>query len=74
MRCQVAVRPALPPLTVDAFPDAALPHVNLSAALPPEDWERLSRNACRRASYRCGRLAHPRLHACMRPRLNLYLW
>ena len=52
------MRPTLPPLSVDAFPDAALPHVNLASALPKEDWERLCRSACRRASYRSQRPFH----------------
>ena len=49
----MAVRPDLPPLTVDALPDAAAPCSRLASLLPKDDWERLDRQACRRASYRC---------------------
>ena len=49
---QVAVRPGMPPLTVDALPDAAAPFSKLSSLLPKDDWERLDRQTCRRASFR----------------------
>ncbi|KAK9834983.1 hypothetical protein WJX81_001972 [Elliptochloris bilobata] len=50
---QVMVRPSLPPLTLEALPAALAQHASLGAVLPPGDWERLCRNACRAASYRC---------------------
>ena len=45
-------RPSLPPLTLDALPVALAPHASLAAVLPPADWDRLCRSACRAASYR----------------------
>lgn len=49
---QVAVRPQLPPLTVDAFPDRLLSSVNLSSILPKDDWDKLSQETCRAARFR----------------------
>jgi len=51
-RVQVAVRPSLPPLALDALPAALAPHASLAALLPPPDWERLCRSACRAAGFR----------------------
>ena len=52
---QVMVRPSLPPLTLDALPAALAPHASLAAELPPADWDRLCRSACRAASFRRAR-------------------
>lgn len=53
---QVMVRPSLPPLTLDALPAALAPHASLAAELPPADWDRLCRSACRAASFRRARV------------------
>ncbi len=52
LRAQVAVRPSLPPLALDALPAALAPHASLAALLPLPDWERLCRGACRAAGFR----------------------
>ncbi|BDA42597.1 hypothetical protein COCOBI_03-4900 [Coccomyxa sp. Obi] len=49
----VAIRPQLPPLTVDAFPDSLVSKSNLSSILPESDWDKLSQATVRAASYRC---------------------
>jgi hypothetical protein len=49
---QVSVQPLLPALTVDAIPEAILPHTALSAALPDADWDALRKAAYRRAGYK----------------------
>ena len=46
------MRPSLPPLALDALPAALAPHASLAALLPPPDWERLCRSACRAAGFR----------------------
>ena len=54
MTClQVAVRPTLVPLTVDAIPDSALPYANLSKLLSAGEWDKLCRTTARAANYRC---------------------
>ena len=49
---QVAVRPQLPPLTVDAFPDSLVSMSNLCSILPSSDWDKLSQATFRAANYR----------------------
>ena len=50
---QVAVRPTLVPLTVDAIPDSALPYASLSKLLSASEWDKLCRTTARAANYRC---------------------
>ena len=50
---QVAVRPTLVPLTVDAIPDSALPYASLSKLLRASEWDKLCRTTARAANYRC---------------------
>ena len=50
---QVAVRPTLVPLTVDAIPDSALPYANLSKLLSASEWDKLCRTTARAANYKC---------------------
>ena len=49
---QVAVRPTLAPLTVDAVPANLAPHVNLSSSLVGEDWNAIWEEICNNANYR----------------------
>ena len=49
---QVAVRPTLPPLTLDALPASLAKHANLSQELPKADWDRLRRTTYRAANFR----------------------
>jgi hypothetical protein len=49
---QIAVRPQLPPLTVDAIPDSLQGYINLSSILAKDDWDKLSQASFRSASYR----------------------
>lgn len=49
---QVAVRPTIPPMTVDAIPENVLPYTNLSNLLSEADWEKLCRTTARAANYR----------------------
>ena len=49
---QVAVRPTLPPLTVDAIPANLASYVSLSSSLAKEDWEAIWVDTCSEANYR----------------------
>ena len=49
---QVAVRPTLPPLTVDVIPANLAPHVSLSSSLAKADWEAIWADTCNKANYR----------------------
>ena len=49
---QVAVRPSVPPLTVEAFPVNLASHVNLSSSLEKEDWNAIRKAAYKKAHYR----------------------
>ena len=49
---QVAVRPTLPPLKVDAVPAHLAPHVHLNSSLTREDWNAIWVDACAKANYR----------------------
>lgn len=49
---QVAVRPSIPPLTVEAFPVNLASHVNLSSSLEKEDWNAIRNAAYKKAHYR----------------------
>ena len=51
-RVQVAVRPTLVPLTVDAIPENVLPYTHLANLLSKEDWDKLCRTTARAANYR----------------------
>ena len=50
---QVAVRPGVAPLTVEAFPVNLASHVNLSSSLAEPDWNAIRKAAYKRANYRC---------------------
>lgn len=63
MTClQVAVRPTLVPLTVDAIPDSALPYASLSKLLSASEWDKLCRTTARAANYRCCPTPHQNAH------------
>lgn len=49
---QLAMRPQMPSLSVDAIPTNLKPLVHLSQHLSRDDWERLSRDACRAGNFR----------------------
>ena len=49
---QVAVRPGVAPLTVEAFPVNLASHVNLSSSLAEQDWNAIRKAAYKRANYR----------------------
>ena len=62
---QIALRPSLPPLTLEAFPARLAGSCNLSSGLPDRDWDKLRRAAYTRAKHkwvllqRSGMVAHP---------------
>ena len=49
---QVAVRPTLPPLTVDAFPANLAPHVPILSSLAKEDQAAILVDTHSQANYR----------------------
>ena len=49
---QVAVRPTLQPLNVDAIPANLAPHVKLSRSLAKQDWDAICLDTCNKANYR----------------------
>lgn len=49
---QVAVRPTLAPLTVDAIPENLAPHVNLSSSLTGKDWDAIREHTFNTANHR----------------------
>ncbi|DBA85403.1 hypothetical protein WJX79_007934 [Trebouxia sp. C0005] len=49
----VAVRPTLPPLTVEAFPANLAAHINMSSNLPEEEWSAIRKVTYRKADYKC---------------------
>lgn len=49
---QVAVRPTLAPLTVDAIPENLAPHVNLSSSLTGKDWDAIREHTFNKANHR----------------------
>ncbi|KAK9817263.1 hypothetical protein WJX72_011983 [[Myrmecia] bisecta] len=50
---QVAVRPTLPPLTLDALPASLAAAANLSQEVAKDEWDRLRRTTYRNANFRC---------------------
>ena len=52
MVVQVAVRPTLPALTVDAVPANLAPHTNLRGSLAVQDWDAIWVDTCNKANYR----------------------
>lgn len=49
----VAVRPALPPLTVEAFPANLAAHINMSCNLAEEEWDAIRQATYKKANYKC---------------------
>lgn len=49
---QVAVRPTLAPLTVDAVPENLAPHVSLSSSLTGKNWDAIRKHTFNNANHR----------------------
>lgn len=49
---QVAVRPTLAPLTVDAIPENLAPHVSLSSSLTGKSWDAIREHTFNKANHR----------------------